>query len=214
MKKQFLFGSVIRRFGVCAFVSCVLANTPALRAQEVGLSSGGKNYGFQTTGTARASVFVINGSDIGTILLKTCDLDQDGKVKLTEFKAVASASFKLWDTNTDGNISSNELSAGLKEFFPKPPEGGAHGVRVINGVAVEIPPGEMQTPDALLTTHILSAADANKDGVLSLQEVNDFLEKNFSLWDVDNNGSLDGQELGAAFGLFALPDGIATSPAH
>src|SRR6185312_1973719 len=97
MEKRSLFGSAVLRLGACAFIACLAAIVPALRAQEVrafayGLSAspgGGTNYMFRTSGAAGAGagVFFINGSDIGTVLLKACDLDQDGKVTLAEFKA-------------------------------------------------------------------------------------------------------------------------------
>jgi hypothetical protein len=63
-----------------------------------------------------------------------------------------------------------------------------------------------------LAKHIFAGADANKDGFLSLQEVNDFLDKNFSQWDQNSNGSLDEHEFAMAFGQLALPDEAATAP--
>ena len=148
---------------------------------------------------------VINGSDIGTILLKACDLDQDGKVTLAELKVVASACFNMWDTNSDGSLSQSELSTALKALFPAPP-GGIQAMRVVNGVAVQVPPDEIPTPDKQLTKHIIALADSNKDGALSLQELNDFLDKSFGQWDQNSDGALDAQELAAAFGQLARPD--------
>jgi Ca2+-binding EF-hand superfamily protein len=221
MKKQFPFGSVIRWFGTCAFVSCVLANAAVVRAQEtkafsvgMAVSSGGTNFVFQTGGGMGAGEFFINGSDIGTILLKACDLDQDSKVTLGELKTFAAATFKLWDSNTDGSVSSNELSVAVKELFPTPPPGaGARAMRVVGGVASEVPAGEIVTPDMAVVRHLLNGADTNKDGLLSLQEVNDFLEKTFVRWDQNGDGSLDAPELNGAFGQLSFPDGIATAPA-
>jgi len=221
MKKQFLFSSKIRQFGTCAFVACLLANVALSRAQETitlsagaGVAAGGTNFMFKTGPGAGVGAFFINGSEIGTVLLKTCDLDEDGKVTPAEFKKVAAASFKLWDTNNDSNVSSNELSAGLKDLFPAPLGAGARAIRVINGVAVETSPGEIPTPDVMVARRLLSGADANKDGNLSLQEVNDFLDKSFAQWDRNGNGSLDAQELGMAFGELSFPDDIMTSAGH
>jgi Ca2+-binding EF-hand superfamily protein len=219
MNKKFQFGSGIRRFGACAFFSCLLANVAVLRAQvatfAVGAEAAGgaTNFVFQTgAGGGGVGAFFINGSDIGTVLLKACDLDQDAKVTLVELKAVAAASFKLWDNNSDGVVSSNELSAALKEFFPAPPQGGGRAMRVINGVATEVSPSEMVTPDVVLVRHLLVGADSNKDALLSLQEVNDFIEKNFGQWDADTSGALNAQELGGAFGSLSFPDEIMTAP--
>jgi len=169
---------------------------------------------FKTGPGAGVGAFFINGSDIGTVLLKTCDLDGDGKVTAGEFKSVAAASFKLWDTNSDGTVSSNELSAGLKDLFPALPGAGARAIRVINGVPVETAPAEILTPDVVIARRLFTGADANKDGNLSLQEVNDFLDKSFAQWDQNGSGSLDVQELGIAFGELSLPDDIMTSPGH
>jgi len=141
MKKQFRFNSMLLRSGVRACICFLLGAGLAAKAQEtmtiaVGAGSpGGTNYFFRTGGQARVGAFFINGSDIGTILLKACDLDQDGKLTISELKAVAAASFKLWDTNADGSLSQSEFSIALKEFFPTPQAGAAHGMRVVNGVA-------------------------------------------------------------------------------
>ncbi|HEV2329277.1 MAG TPA: hypothetical protein VGY56_10860 [Verrucomicrobiae bacterium] len=148
----------------------------------------------------------INGQDIGTILLKACDQDQDGKVTLTELENTVDSYFKLWDADGDGNLSTNELAAGLKGLFPPPPPGGAQAVAVVNGVAVQIPADEIRTPDQMITENIMAAADANKDGLLSLQELNDWLSNSFSQWDQNGDGTLDASELGAAFGQLARPD--------
>lgn len=164
------------------------------------VSSYGSN-GMATAGIA------INGKDIGSILLETFDLNHDGKVTLAELKQVADASFTLWDTNHDGYLSADELSAGLKSLFPAPPPGvQMRAVAVVNGVPVEVIPDEMPTPDKQLTKHVMALADTSKDGLLSLQELNDWLDKSFSQWDQDGNGSLDAQELAVAFGQLAMPN--------
>ncbi len=211
MKRQFT--STILRYGARLFTVCLLANGLALRAQEpvrvkVGAPpSGGPNPHFRTGGGGRGFGLAINGFDVGTVLLKTCYLDQDGKVTPAELNKVAAASFEIWDTNADGNLSGSELSTGLKGLFPAPPAGGAREVRVINGVAVEISPSELPTPDAQVAKHILAGADSNKNASLTFQEVSAFLlGQCFSQWDQDGNSSLDAPELNAVFGQLAKPD--------
>ena len=159
--------------------------------------------GFGSNGVVMAGVS-INGKDIGSALLETLDLNHDGKVTLGELIQVADACFKLWDTNSDGYLSQGELSTGLSQFFPAPPVGG--GMAVINGTAVSISPDDMPTPGKQVTKHIMATADTNKDGFLSLQELNDYLTKSFPQWDQNGDGSLDTQELGMAFGQLAVPD--------
>jgi Ca2+-binding EF-hand superfamily protein len=215
MKKQFKL--TILRNGTRLLAVCLLAKGLALHAQNIAWDSAGAppdgtNITLRTGGHAGFGM-VINGSDIGTILLTTCDLNHDGVVSLAELKQVASACFKLWDTNNDGNLSQEELSNALKGLFPAPPPGGMQAMRMINGVAVQVPPDEMPTPDKQLAKHLLAAADSNKDGALSLQELNDYLDKSFSQWDQDGNGSLDAQELSTAFGQLAMPDLPVTAPA-
>lgn len=207
MKRKFQFSSVILLYGIRIFIGCLLANGLALRAQDTAFippgtpPPGGANHTFGTGG--EFSFFI--GPDMGTILLKTCDLDQNGKVTLAELKEVAAACFKLWDTNTDGSVSGNELTIALKGLFPAPP-GGTRGMRVVNGVEVEVAPGDLPTPDRQLSKHIMALADANKEGLLNLQELNDWLDKSFSQWDQNGDGSLDAQEFDVAFRELVRPD--------
>jgi len=181
----------------------LLANALVLRAQQfVTTVSGGP-------GVPGGSGFgiVINGQDVGTALLKTCDLDKDGKVTRAELNEVILAYFKLWDSDTNGILTSDELSAGLKQLFPPPPPGGLRGMHLVNGVAVEVAPGKLPTPDGQIAKHLLAGADADKDGALTFQEVSSFLlDKCFSQWDHDGNGALDAEELEAAFGQLAKLD--------
>lgn len=218
MKNQFRCGSVILQYGVRLFACGLVAVGSILHAQETVAidvragSPGGTNFLFRTGGPGRAGALFINGSDIGTILLKACDLDQDGKLTLTELKQMAAASCKLWDTNADGSVSQSEFSAALKEFFPAPPPGAARGMRVMNGVAQSVSAEELPSPDVILSRRIFAAADSNKDGLLSLQEINDFVDKSFAQWDQSGNGSLDAEELNTAFGQLAMPDDVFNAP--
>jgi hypothetical protein len=244
MKKQFQFISTVVQGGIRMSICGLLANAMFSHAQQFilvtngvppGVPAYGTNHIFQTSGRVEAGL-VINGFDLGSILLKASDVDQDGKAALGEVKYVASACFKLWDTNADSYLSKAELSAALKELFPVPPAGGGFGIRTFSGApasgstdrpvtvaaqgsltvrgatAAPVSSEELPTPDSQLAKHIFAGADSNKDGLLTLQEVSDFLDKNFSQWDQNSNGSLDEHEFAAAFGQLALPDGAATAP--
>jgi Ca2+-binding EF-hand superfamily protein len=245
MKKQFRFISTFLQCGIRMSICGLLVNGMFLQAQEFhtvvngvppGVPADGTNHIFRTGGPVEAGL-VINGFDLGSVLLKVCDIDQDGKAALGEVKHVASACFKLWDTNSDNNLSQAELGTALKELFPASPAGGGFGIRALSGapaagtgdvlIAIAAPGSpaahsvsaapasseELPTPDSQLAKNIYARADVNKDGLLSLQEVSDFLEKNFSQWNQDSNGSLDVNEFALAFGQLALPDGAATAPA-
>lgn len=192
--------SVILRPGLRLLAGCLLAMGIHLPAQNtiVMAASGGSGGGV---------ALAINGVDIGAILLKACDLNQDGKVTLTELKTVAAACFKQWDTNNDGNLSVDELYTGLKNLFPAPRVGGqAQAMAMVNGVAVPVSPDDMPTPDKQITKHLMILADGSKDGLLSLQELDDWLDKSFGQWDQNGDGALDVSELDAAFGQLARPD--------
>lgn len=195
------------------FVFCLLTNGLLVCAQNVmyfstaGPPPDGTNITVKTaSGFGGSGVgLVINGQDVGTILLKACDTNQDGQVSLAELTTAADAYFKQWDTNSDGSLGADELAAGLKNLFPPPPTG-AQGMAMVNGVAVQVSADEMPTPDGQLTKQIMAQADANQDAVLSAQELNDWLNKNFSQWDQNGDGLLDVSELNAVFGQLARPD--------
>ena len=210
MKKY--LSSIVLRCGAGLLAVGLLANITASHAQTFSTSVAGTpplgaKLMLRTGEGGGGFGLVINGADIGTIVLKACDRDADGKVGLGELKEAIAACFTVWDANTNGSLSGSELAAGLKQLLPTPPPGGARGVRVLNGVAVDVPPDELPTPDAEVAKHILTGADSNKDGALTLKEISTFLlGKCFSQWDEDGNGSLDAQELNAAVGQLAVPD--------
>lgn len=215
MKKPLVI--TILQPGVCLLAWCILANGVTLCAQNaVVYSAGGPpppgdtNVSVQVCGGAggvggAGVALCINGSSIGAILLKTCDQNQDGKVTLDELENVAATYFKLWDTNSDGYLSANEFAAGLKSLFPAPPPG-AQAMAVVNGIAVQVSPDDMPTPATQIVKNIMDLADTNKDGQLSLQEINNWLDKSFSQWDLNGDGALDALELDAVFSELAQPD--------
>jgi Ca2+-binding EF-hand superfamily protein len=211
MKRQITSGMF--RFGLHLFIGCLLTSSSLLQAQQpvTGRVSGppiaGGRTVFHAGGKGGGFGLVINGIDIGMVLLKTFDLDKNSKVAPAELKDVAAACFTLWDANADGSVTTSELTTALKELFPAPPTGGVRGVRVVNGVAVEVSTDQLPTPDGQVAKHLLERADSNKNDALTLEEVSAFLlGKCFSDWDQDRNGSLDAQELNGAFAQLAKPD--------
>jgi Ca2+-binding EF-hand superfamily protein len=211
MRNQFRFHSTGLRCGIRVFVCGLLANGLALHAQDVAiktggvpaLAPGGAGHMLRTGGQFN---ICINGSGIGAILQKACDSDQDSKVTLTELKDVTAIYFKSWDSNADDSLSADELSTGVKALFPAPPAGAVHGMRMINGAEASVSSDDFPTPSKQLAKHILSGADSNKEGSLSLQELSDFLDNSFGQWDQSSEGSLDATELDAAFAQLAMPD--------
>jgi Ca2+-binding EF-hand superfamily protein len=183
----------VRGYGAGMIVTGGVATAVAPNGAVAGVmwrtGPGGSNAGF---------ALQIGGNlfgDTGPALLKACDLNNDGNVTLPELKAVASVCFKLWDTNNAGALDQTALLNGMKDLLPMPqPPAGL------------TPPPDEFTPPGQLAKHIFAAADSNKDGVITLRELNDFFDKNFSQWDQDNNGSLNAQELSLAFAQLAAPD--------
>ncbi len=204
MKRQHQFSSNIGRYGKRVIALCLLTMTATINAQEIGLVFNTK-VGPGEPGAGAGGALFIRGQDIGTILQTNCDLNSDGGAAIAELKEVAIAKFQLWDTNADLSVTQLELSTALKNLFPIPP-GGVHAVRMINGVAVEATPEELPTPDKQISKHLFTEADANQDGLITLQELSDFFDKSFAGWDGDNNGLLDAAELNKAFFTLSRPD--------
>jgi len=81
MKKY--LSSTILRHGASLLTVCLLANGAALRAQEfstsvAGAPPPGAKLTLRTGEGGGGFGLVINGADIGTIVLKACDRDGDG----------------------------------------------------------------------------------------------------------------------------------------
>ena len=211
MKKNLIIA--ILQPGARLLAWCLLANGVTLCAQNVvyysagGPPPGDTNVSVQVSGQVGGGgvTLCINGANIGTILLKACDQNQDGKVTPDELKNVAAIYFKLWDTNGDGYLSADELFAGLKSLFPAPPAG-AQAMAVVSGVPVQVSPDDMPTPATQITKNIMALADTNKDGLLSLQEIDDWVDKSFSQWDQNGDGALDASEFDTVFSQLAEPD--------
>jgi hypothetical protein len=136
-------------------------------------------------------------TNTGPAILKVCDTDGSGGITQAELKLAALASFKIWDADTNSTLTQDELSNGLKEFFPLPQL----------PVGFPAPPEEF-SPNARLAKKIAASADTDTSGALTFQEVSAFLlGKSFSEWDQDQNTVLDAEECTAAFHQLVRPDG-------
>jgi Ca2+-binding EF-hand superfamily protein len=136
-------------------------------------------------------MIVLNGQDVGSSLLKTCDVNQDGAATATEVKAALLNWFQQTDTEANGALSEVELATALKALWPLPPQ----------------PPGAPPLPEDqalpnLLAKKLMTAVDANTDTWITFQEAMAFVDQNFSKWDADKNGWLDSSEFAAAFAQF------------
>jgi Ca2+-binding EF-hand superfamily protein len=167
-----------------------MAFSHGANAQE---SPGITTWGAAGTGAiavvpAYGVMIVLNGQDIGSSLLKACDINQDGVVNLTEVKFALLNWFQQADTDKNGALSEVELATALKLLWPLPPP----------------QPGAPQLPEDhalhnLLAKKLMAAVDLNNDGWITLAEAMAFVDQNFSKWDADKNGWLDASEFAAAF---------------
>jgi Ca2+-binding EF-hand superfamily protein len=137
-------------------------------------------------------MILFGGQDIGSSLLKACDVNQDGVATATEVKAALLNWFQQADADRNSALSEVELATALNALFPPPPQP---------------PPGVPPPPDDqallnLLAKTMMAAVDANHDGWITLQEASAFVDENFSKWDADKNGGLNSSEFAAAFAQF------------
>jgi len=132
---------------------------------------------------------VLNGQDVGSSLLKACDINQDGVATLTEVKFALLNWFQQADADKNGALSEVELATALKLLWPPPPPG-----------APPLP--EDHALHNLVAKKLMAAVDLNNDGWITLTEAMAFVDQNFSKWDANSSGWLDASEFAAAFAQF------------
>jgi Ca2+-binding EF-hand superfamily protein len=187
MKKQ--CSSVVSWLAIYLFAG-FMAFCYAANAQESpGITTWGAARGGVPVGVpAHGVMIVLNGQDVGSSLLKACDVNQDGAATASEVKAALLNWFQQADADRNGALSEVELANALKLLFPPPqPPPGAP------------PPAEDYGLPNLLSKKLMTAVDANTDGWITFQEAIAFVDRNFSKWDADKNGWLDSSEFAAAF---------------
>ena len=134
-------------------------------------------------------MIVLNGQDVGSSLLKACDINQDGVATLTEVKFALLNWFQQADADKNGALSEVELATALKLLWPPPPPG-----------APPLP--EDHALHNLVAKKLMAAVDLNNDGWITLTEAMAFVDQNFSKWDANSSGWLDASEFAAAFAQF------------
>src|SRR5262249_2887010 len=109
--------SVVSRMAIYLFAS-FMAFGHAANAQE---SPGITTWGAARGGApAHGVMIVLNGQDVGSSLLKACDINEDGVTTLTEVKAALLNWFQQADADKNGALSEVELATALKLLFPPP----------------------------------------------------------------------------------------------
>lgn len=128
--------------------------------------------------------------------LAEMDKNGDGVLTRDEFLAHPSAMFDKLDANHDGKVTKDELAA-MHEHMIQVCKTQGPG----DAAAKDIPcppmapggPGGMH----MMLMHHLQGLDANKDGRISFEELQEPLRKHFLALDKNNNGFIDKDELPA-----------------
>jgi Ca2+-binding EF-hand superfamily protein len=132
---------------------------------------------------------------VSEALFKHLDTDGDGKLSRAELEAAPRVLNRL-DANEDEMISAGEIMAFPFGFFDPGPEtrpGPAHGPAPAEIPMYSLRPGE---PVATLVQSLLARYDRNRDGKLSLDEIQ-LDPATFAQLDRDRDGKLDPAELAA-----------------
>jgi len=153
------------------------------------------------------------GTTVGPALLSAADLNHDQKLSKDEMTAVANGWFDALDADKAGKLTPQEFSsrfaalvagpnAGAGPVAPAapgtPPTAGAPG-----GAPAEGGGGRGGGRGGVGPT-LFTAADTNKDGVLTRDEFRATLERWFGEWDTAKTGSLTADQLAAGL-TAALP---------
>lgn len=123
--------------------------------------------------------------------MKTLDLNNDGILQASELQRAASKKFEAADTNKDGVISPTEAAASTAQFSQQQEE--AYGKAA----------GKQET---VRVKNRLKNADANRDGQVSKEEYESFMNERQTLFDRDGDGIItedeyrtDGEKLPSSY---------------
>lgn len=139
-------------------------------------------------------------STLSAEIMKAKDSDESGSMSASEL-GLSSTQLSEFDTNGDGEVSAEELTAGLKAQREK------MQTQMANQMMQSGQMGMLQASmgqgmdlsklDSKMSQDIISEKDANEDGVLSAEELG-VSEDNLSAVDTDGDGSVSEAELTAA----------------
>lgn len=160
-----------------------------------------------TAASAMQSVFSSQNMDemdsrLATDIMKAKDADESGSLSASEL-GVSSTQLAEFDTDGDGEVSSAELTAGLKaqrekmqaQMATQMQQSGQMGMLQAS-MGGRLKP-DMDEMDSRMSQDIISEKDADGDGVLSAEELGVSAE-NLSAVDTDGDGVVSQAELTAS----------------
>ncbi len=160
-----------------------------------------------TAASAMQSVFSSQNMDemdskLSTDIMKAKDADESGSLSASEL-GISSTQLAEFDTDGDGEVSSAELTAGLKaqrekmqaQMATQMQQNGQMGMLQASMGGMRKP--DMDEMDSRMSQDIISEKDADGDGVLSAEELGVSAE-NLSAVDTDGDGVVSQAELTAS----------------
>jgi Ca2+-binding EF-hand superfamily protein len=179
-----------------------------LKKQGFGKGPGGFGKGFGKGGFGP-------GSFLAKPLLEAFDADKDGRLTKAELVGGLKKVFAAADKDGNGSVDELQLAEALNPLLPPPPFGkGPPGGKGFKGA-----PGDkggkgfkggkgglgMFGPGTFLARGLMQRADKNKDGKLTLAELEAAAEAIFKEADRNKDGKLDEEEFGTAVALLFPP---------
>jgi len=124
------------------------------------------------------------GGPLSERMLHDGDQNKDEKLSRTEFSALAESWFNKVDTDKTGKLDQEKFAQGFGQIMGPPPDGGGPGGDRRGG-----------GPGRFVGSGLFGAADANKDGSLTLDEFRSTFDNWFTRWDTEKSGQLDAGKL-------------------
>lgn len=174
------------------------------RAASVAAQLAGKSKGFVMAGGFGQGQQPKAGDMLAGPLLEALDANRDGKMSRDEWESAARRVFAACEKDADGRIDQKSLGAGLNGMFPKAPDW------------MPAPPVAFSLGN-MMAGPIVTRADANKDGKLTVDELVAAANVLFDQIDEKKAGVLDHPAFSEMITrLFPIPGGAppAGNPAQ